>query len=54
MLHANSYLVTHSAPVYLINREGITRALFTLLFEAEALAHDVRLLCEVAPMRGDA
>ena len=41
---STSYLVVHSAPVYLIDREGMTRSLFTLPFEPEALAHDVRLL----------
>ena len=40
----NVYLVNHSAPVYLLDREGIMRVLFTLPFEPEALAHDIRLL----------
>jgi protein SCO1/2 len=40
------YLVSHSAPVYLIDQEGTMRVLFTLPFEAEDLAHDVRLLLE--------
>lgn len=40
----DDYLVSHSAPVYLIDREGIMRVLFTLPFEAEALAHDIQLL----------
>ena len=38
------YLISHAAPVYLIDREGIMRVLFTLPFEAAALAHDVKLL----------
>ena len=38
------YLVTHSSPVYLIDREGIVRVLHTLPFEPEALAQDVRRL----------
>ena len=40
------YLVFHSGPVYLIDREGAMRVLFTLPFEAADLAHDVRLLLE--------
>ena len=40
------YLVSHSAPVYLIDRDGILRVLHTLPFEAEDLAHDIRLLLE--------
>ena len=41
---AARYTVTHSAPVYLIDREGRMRVLFTLPFDPSALAHDVRLL----------
>ena len=40
----SSYLVSHSAPVYLINQEGKMRVVFTLPFQPEDLAHDVRLL----------
>ena len=40
------YLVTHSSPVYLIDREGIVRVLHTLPFEPEALAQDVRVLMD--------
>ena len=40
------YLISHSAPVYLIDQEGVMRVLFTLPFEAEDLAHDIRLLLE--------
>ena len=40
------YLVIHSAPVYLIDREGIMRVVFTLPFEPEAVAHDIRLLLD--------
>lgn len=43
-LAQDSYLVTHSAPVYLIDATGVRRALFTPPFEPEDLAHDVRLL----------
>ena len=41
---AREYLVAHSAPVYLIDRDGIMRVLFTQPFEPEDLAHDIRLL----------
>ena len=41
---AERYLVTHSSPVYLIDREGIVRVLHTPPFEPEALAQDVRAL----------
>ncbi len=40
------HLISHSAPVYLVDREGAMRVLFTLPFEAADLAHDVRLLLE--------
>ena len=43
-LARDSYLVTHSAPVYLIDAGGIRRVLFTSPFDPEDLAHDVRLL----------
>ena len=39
-----TYLVSHSAPVYLIDREGNLRVLHTLPFEPEALVHDIRIL----------
>jgi len=42
----DSYLITHSAPVYLIDRDGVRRILFTPPFEPEALAHDIRLLAD--------
>ena len=42
----DAYLVNHAAPVYLIDREGIMRVVFTLPFEPEAVAHDVRLLLD--------
>ena len=38
------YLVIHSAPVFLIDREGIRRVVFTPPFEPEELAEDVMLL----------
>ena len=40
------YEVAHSAPVYLIDQEGLLRVLFTLPFDPDALAHDVRLLLD--------
>ena len=40
------HLISHSAPVYLIDREGAMRVLFTLPFEAADLAHDITLLLE--------
>ena len=39
-----TYLVSHSAPIYLIDREGKLRVLHTLPFEPEALVHDIRIL----------
>ena len=39
------YLVTHTSAVYLIDREGRLRVLFTdLTLDAEPLVHDIRLL----------
>ena len=38
------YLVSHSAPVYLIDREGVMRVVHTPPLDADALAHDMRLL----------
>ena len=38
------YLVTHSAPVYLIDREGVMRVVFTPPLDVDAIVHDVRLL----------
>ena len=40
----DGYLVSHSAPIYLIDRNGRMRVLFTLPFEPESLVHDIRLL----------
>ena len=40
----SEYLVAHSAPVFLIDRQGLMRVLFTLPFDPKALVHDVRLL----------
>ena len=40
------YLVFHSGPVYLIDRDGVMRVLFTLPFKAAELARDVELLLE--------
>ena len=41
---ASSYRVIHSAPVYLIDREGRMRVVFTLPFDPQDLVHDLRLL----------
>ena len=41
---ADSYLVTHTAPIYLIDQDGRMRVVFTLPLETEDLVHDVRLL----------
>ena len=41
---AEAYTITHSAPVYLIDREGLLRGLHTLPFEPEALVKDIRAL----------
>ena len=38
------YLIIHSAPVYIIDRNGVMRVVFTLPFDTEALVHDVRQL----------
>ena len=38
------YLVIHSAPVFLIDREGIRRVVFTPPLEPEKLAEDIRAL----------
>ena len=40
-----AYLVTHSAPVYLIDQEGTMRSVITdLTLDPEPLVHDIRLL----------
>lgn len=41
---AESYLVIHSAPIYLIDQDGNMRVVFTLPFETEDLVHDIELL----------
>ena len=38
------YTVDHSAPVYLIDRAGVSRVLFTLPMDPADVVHDVRLL----------
>lgn len=44
------YLVSHTAPIFLIDREGYRRVLFTnLSLEPKALAHDIRLLVNEGP-----
>ena len=45
-----SYLVSHTAPIFLIDREGYRRVLFTnLSLDPNALAHDIRLLVDETP-----
>jgi protein SCO1/2 len=39
-----AYTVSHAGPVYLIDRAGDMKALFTLPFDPKDLAHDIRLL----------
>ena len=43
---SNGYLVSHSSPVYLLDRAGLMRVVHTLPFEPSALAHDIRLLID--------
>ena len=40
------HLVNHSAPVYLIDREGVMRVVFTPPLDPDAIAHDARLLLD--------
>ena len=40
----DAYTVSHAGPVYLVDRAGTLRALFTLPFQPEDLVHDIRLL----------
>ena len=35
--------VIHSAPIYIIDAEGVMRSIFTLPLESEDVAHDIRL-----------
>ena len=47
LLHSepNGYLVSHSAPVFLIDRKGYRRSLFSSLsLDPQPLVHDIRLL----------
>ena len=41
---ATAYTLSHPAPVYLIDRGGLLRVLFTLPFDPGDLVHDIRLL----------
>jgi protein SCO1/2 len=41
---AAAYTVDHQAPVYVIDRDGMMRSLFTLPFSPEDIAADVRVL----------
>lgn len=43
---SSAYQVIHSAPVYLIDREGKMRIVFTLPFEPESLVHDIQILLD--------
>ncbi len=36
--------VIHSAPIYIIDAEGVMRSVFTLPVESEDVAHDIRLV----------
>ena len=45
-LREQLFTISHSAPVYLIDRDGLLRALFTPPLDLEAIAHDVRLLLD--------
>ena len=42
----DSYVVTHSTPVFLIDGDGIVRIVFTPPFEPEDIAHDIRVLLQ--------
>ena len=41
---AEAYTIAHSAPVYLIDREGLLRGLHTLPFDPASLVKDIRAL----------
>ena len=43
---SKDYLVSHSSPVYLVDRAGLMRVVHTLPFDPNALAHDIRLLID--------
>ena len=43
---SKGYLVSHSSPVYLVDRAGLMRVVHTLPFEPDGLAHDIRLLID--------
>ena len=40
------YTVSHSAPVYLIDRDGRMRVLFTSPLDPQNIVHDIRLLLQ--------
>ena len=42
----NAYLVIHSSPVFLIDREGQRRVVFTSPLDPSEIAHDIRLLLD--------
>ena len=43
---ASRYEVSHAAPVYLIDRKGMRRVLFTPPLDPTELVHDIRVLLE--------
>ncbi len=43
---AESYLVIHTTPVFLIDQKGVMRVVTTPPFETEDLVHDIRLLLD--------
>ena len=45
-LREQLYTISHSAPVYLIDRDGLLRVLFTPPLDSDIIAHDVRLLID--------
>ena len=45
-LREQLYAVSHLAPVYLIDRDGLRRVLFTPPLDSDTIAHDVRLLLD--------
>ncbi|MDP6514260.1 MAG: hypothetical protein QF878_13830, partial [SAR202 cluster bacterium] len=42
----NTYLIIHSSPVFLIDREGQRRVVFTSPLDPSDIAHDIRMLLD--------
>ena len=42
----DQYLVIHSTPIFLIDREGVMRVLFTQPLDPDDIVHDIRLLLQ--------